>query len=197
MKRVSLLSVVFVASLFLAGSVSGQRADRYTGTVIIFGSGLNTRTVSSTFEIRLTGITPESEAERYRAMLEEGGQSRLADELREKNLGGVQFGGRLGPTVVAAFERVRDGERMLTVVFERWLTFGELRAGARSLDYPFGVFEIVFESGKNEGGGTFIGAARIRLGKDEKTGAQEIELLGFGSFPGKLLGVKQVDRRLP
>jgi hypothetical protein len=194
MKRINLIVFTMIFAM-LGISVSAQNVDRYTGTALVYGSGFNTRTVTANFEIRLNGYTSDAETERYGALLKDGGQSKLAQELSKINLGKVQFDGRLGPTVVAAFQGKDGDETKLTVVFERWLSFGELRRGARSTDYPFGVIEINFEPGKNEGQGTFIGAARIRLDKND--GRDEIELEGFGSFPGKVFGVKQVENRLP
>jgi hypothetical protein len=144
----------------------------------------------------LSGRTSDAEAERYHKILkEDGGQYRLSELLKNNDLGRISFSGRLGPTVVAAFERKQGDKRRLMVVFERWIGFGEFRAGARSLDYPFGVLEMVFDPVKNRGEGTFISAARVRLGKDDETKEDQIELEGFGTFPGKLIGVRQTERR--
>lgn len=195
MNKLILTGLMMVLTTGFAISASAQNADRFTGSAIIYGSGFNTRTISTNFDIRLKGYTSDSESEEYSKILADGGQSKLEDVLSKKDLGTVQFSGRLGPRVVAAFQG-KDGDRgKLTVVFERWLSFGELRSGARSVDYPFGVIEVMFEPGKNEGQGTFIGAAKIRLGKNDSTGEKEIELIGFGTFPGKVFGVKQTGRQ--
>lgn len=189
--------ILFIAGFGVA-TVNAQRFDRFQGTAVIYGSGTNTRTVTTTFDLTLSGKTSDAESARYHEILKaKGGQQKLADEIRKNDLGRVQFGGRLGPIVVAAFEREDGDKTKLLVVFERWMSFGELRAGTRSVDYPFGVIEIFFEPGKKEGKGTFIGAAKIRLGKNDDTGKDEIELEGFGTFPGKVMGVRQVETRLP
>jgi hypothetical protein len=195
MKKLVFAALTIVLTVLIVVSADAQNVDRYTGTAVIYGSGFNTRTVVSNFDINLKGYTSDGESEAYSKLLADGGQSKLADELSKKDLGTVQFSGRLGPRVVAVF-RGKDGDRdKMTVVFERWISFGEVRYGARSTDYPFGVIEIFFDPDKNEGEGTFIGAAKIRLGKNDSSGEREIELVGFGTFPGKVFGVKQRENR--
>ena len=198
MRKNILGALILVVAGFGVVTVNAQRFDKFQGTAVIYGSGFNTRTITTTFDLTLSGRTSDSETERYHQILRSsGGQQKLADEIRRNDLGQVQFSGRIGPTVVAAFEREDGDKTKLLVVFERWMSFGELRSGARSVDYPFGVIEIFFEPGKKDGKGTFIGAAKIRLGKNSDTGKDEIELEGFGTFPGKVLGVRQVETRLP
>jgi hypothetical protein len=198
MRKNILGALILVVAGFGVVTVNAQRFDKFQGTAVIYGSGFNTRTITTTFDLTLSGRTSDVESARFHEILKtSGGQQKLADEIKRNDLGSVQFGGRLGPTIVAAFER-KDGDKTkLLVVFERWMSFGELRAGARSVDYPFGVIEIFFEPGKKDGKGAFIGAAKIRLGKNDDTGKDEIELEGFGTFPGKVMGVRQVETRLP
>ncbi len=196
MRKGILTVFVFALAVISVTSANAQLVDRFEGTVVVYGSGMNTRLVTSDFNIVLNGRTSDAESDRYHQILKTSGQDKLAEELKKNDLGRVQFGSRLGPTVVAAFERPDGDKTRLMVVFERWITFGELRAGARSVDFPFGVFEIVFEPGKKNGEGTFIGAARVKLGEDDD-GKEEIQLEGFGTFPGKVMGVRMTDRRAP
>ncbi|MBA2378533.1 MAG: hypothetical protein H0V76_03035 [Blastocatellia bacterium] len=188
---------VLTLLLFVFGAVGAdaQRFDRYQGTAVAFGVGPRAQMVSRNFDLRLERRTSEAEVARYRDILRDQGHDALWRELSGNDLGTVGFGGRLGPRVVAAIDRTEGTQQRLMVIFERWLGFGEFRAGARSLDYPFGVLEMVFDSPNASGDGTFIGAARIRLGRDRATNEEQIELESFGTFPGRLMGVRQIERR--
>src|SRR5687768_10412835 len=103
-----LIGLTALIAVFCAVSATAQRADRFTGTALIYGSGFNTRTVTASFDISLKGYTSDAETDAYSKLLADGGQSKLADELSKKDLGTVQFNGRLGPRVVAAFQG-KDG----------------------------------------------------------------------------------------
>ena len=72
----------------------------------------------------------------------------------------------------------------IRVVFKRWLGFGELRRGTRSVDYPFTYVELrINQNGR--GDGMIIPAARVRA-----RGSNTLEVEDFGTFPGRLLGVR-------
>jgi hypothetical protein len=198
MRNKLILDVTFGLALLLGANIAeaeAQQFDRYQGTAVAFGVGPRAQMISRTFDLRLRGRTPEADVARYRDILRDQGHQALWRELSGNDLGSVNFGGRIGPRVVAAIDRSEGTEQRLLVIFERWLGFGEFRAGARSLDYPFGVLEMVFDSPDSAGDGTFIGAARIRLGRDRDTNEEQIELESFGTFPGRLMGVRQVERR--
>jgi len=60
-----------------------------------------------------------------------------------------------------------NGRTKITVLYQRNLRFGELRSGARSVDYPFGYAEMYVGRGENEG--MLIPAARVHL-RDGKRG---------------------------
>jgi hypothetical protein len=76
-----------------------------------------------------------------------------------------------------------NGDRKIMVLFERWMNLYELRAGARSTDYPFGYVELIVDR-NGRGEGTFIPAAHVRL----KNNVVEVE--NFGTFPARLFGVR-------
>jgi hypothetical protein len=75
---------------------------------------------------------------------------------------------------------------------ERWIGFGELRGGYRSLDYPFSYIEIMIDPRTGKGEGTFIPAAQIRF--KTKNGQSQVEIEDFGTFPGRLMGVTMRGR---
>ena len=180
-----------VITLTLAGISYGQRGATYTGTAVIYGSGRNTRTITRTFTLILNGRSSAQDISRYMNVLERSGQDALLREIDDTELGRISLGGSVGvPVNVVIVDRNSD-ETRIRVVFRRWIGFGELRAGFRSVDYPFGYMDLrVSRSGR--GDGTFIPAARIRF-----RNADTIEVEDFGTFPGRLMGVRLHSGRLP
>ena len=88
-----------------------------------------------------------------------------------------------------------EGKKRIRAVFERWINFGEVRGGYRSLDYPFGYLELLIDPATGKGDGTFLEAAQIRWKRDKKTNQYVVEIEDFGTFPARLMGVSQRDRR--
>lgn len=106
-------------------------------------------------------------------------------EIDDNDLGRFSLGSSVGVPVNAVLVDQDGGETRLRVIFQRWIGFGELRRGARSVDYPFGYAEIRLDPKTGHGDGTFIPAARIRF-----KNANTIEVEDFGTFPGRLMGVR-------
>lgn len=124
MKRIA----IFFACALLALSAHGQNASAtFTGTVLLYGSGFNTRTITRTFTLRLTGQTSEREASRLIGILQDRGQSALLDELDNEKVGTFSIGGQIARDVNAAYVTNVGGKMRIRAVFARWIGFGELR----------------------------------------------------------------------
>jgi hypothetical protein len=78
MKKILLLA----AAAIFAPAVPAQDATTFTGTVLTYGSGFNTRARTRTFTLRIKRTTPDSEATRLVRVLEDGGQDKLLDEIK-------------------------------------------------------------------------------------------------------------------
>lgn len=178
-----------IAICILTAAAYGQRANTViTGTAVIYGSGFNTRTVTRNFTLRLNGSTSARDVSRFVGILQERGQDGLLNAIDDERVGNFSLGAQVGRDVnVAYVERVGNQLR-IRAVFARWLGFGELRAGSRSVDYPFSYIEIYVDPATGRGEGTFIPAARIRF--REREGENQVEIEDFGTFPGRLLGVR-------
>jgi hypothetical protein len=176
--------------------VTAQSTNRETfqGTVVSFGSGFNTRTVTSTFTLGITGQTSDQQFQRYLSILQESGQDTLLREVNNENLGYFSIGSQVGRRINFVRETNVNGRRRIFVVFERWTQFAELRGGYRSLDYPFGVVELSIDPRTGRGEGTYIAAARIRWDTDKRTGQSQVEIENFATFPARLMGVVQRNR---
>ena len=171
--------------LLIATSAYAQRGTTLTGTAVIYGSGFSTRTVTRPFTMIINRQTPASDISRYLGTLERGGQDALLRELDDDDYGRFSLGGSVGvPLNAVVIDRVGE-ETRIRAVFKRWIGFGELRRGLRSTDYPFGYVEIRLNRSSSSGDGTFIPAARIRF-----RGGDTVEVEDFGTFPGRLMGVR-------
>jgi hypothetical protein len=189
MKKTTITAMLILAA---AAFASAQERATFTGTALIYGSGFNTRTVTRSFTLRINGTTPGGEAARYLRTLQDDGQEGLLRAVRNNDLGTFSLGGqpalRLNAVTV---DDLGGGRQRIRAVMQRWIGFGELRGGYRSVDYPFSYVEIILDrSGSGEG--TFIPAAQIRF--RNKNGQQQVEIEDFGTFPGRLMGIKMRGR---
>jgi hypothetical protein len=191
MKRNSYLSVIAMMMIAITASLaSAQRGTTFTGTAVIYGSGFNTRTISRPFTMTINGRTSDSDATRYLQTLQRGGQDDFSREIESNEMGRFSFSGQTGlPINAVLVDREGDTTR-IRAVFKRWLGFGELRRGLRSVDYPFTYVELrIDQNGRGEG--MIIPAARVRA-----RGSNTLEVEDFGTFPGRLMGVRMRGGRL-
>lgn len=186
------LTIFFLLLVLTCAAVEAQdRATTFTGTVITYGSGYNTRTQTRTFTLRITGETSDAEATRLIGILQDQGQDKLLDAIRKNDLGTFSIGGNLGQHLNAVRIEDAGGKKRIRAVSERWLGFGELRGGYRSLDYPFSYIELFIDPRTGKGEGTYFGAAQIKFKNNQ------IEIEDFGTFPGRILNVTMRGRPLP
>ena len=193
MKKFNVLGAILLTAFF-AFSASAQGRERFTGTVVFTGSGLNTRTGTTDFTLDITGETSDTEAQNYLSILKKSGQEKVLDEIDDVDNGRFSVNQRVGIPVNVVRETDENGNRKIFVVFRRWMQFAELRGGYRSVDYPFGVIELKIDPQTGKGEGEYFAAARIRLkAKEGKTPTLEVE--NFATFPAKLIGVKSNRQR--
>lgn len=187
------LLIVWLSSA-AGANVSAQGRERFTGTVISYGSGFNTRTVTRTFTLDITGRTADQQAQSFLGILRESGQDRLLDAIDDQELGRFSVGPNVGVPINVVRESVVNGQRRIFVVFRRWQQFAELRGGYRSTDYPFGVIELYVDERTGKGEGTYIAAARIRWEDEGRNNQPQIEIENFATYPARLLGVTRRAR---
>jgi hypothetical protein len=185
---------VFLALLTLCVATTASARETYTGTVLSYGSGFNTRTVSRTFTLTIDRTTPDAEAQEYLSILQSGGQDDALKAIKDQELGRFSVGANLGIPINVVRETVSGGERKIFIVFERWTQFAELRGGYRSLDYPFGVIEMTIDEATGKGDGTYIAAAQIRWRQDKRSKQYQVEIENFATYPARLMGVSRRGR---
>lgn len=186
--------MLFIAAVSM--QAAAQRGTTFTGTAVIYGSGFNTRTITRPFTLIINGRTSASDATRYLGILERGGQDDLLREIEGNDLGRFSMSGSVGVPLSAVIVDREGGETRIRAVFRRWMGFGELRRGLRSTDYPFGYIELRVDPSSGNGDGTFIPAARIRFRNARNAGMDTVEIEDFGTFPGRLMGVRMRGRAL-
>jgi hypothetical protein len=195
MKKALLFAILAIVGL--GTTVIAQQGTTFTGTAVIYGSGMNTRTVTRTFSLIVRGKTSPADSTRFLSLLESGGQTALLNAMDGQDLGRFSFTGSVGePLTGVLIDQVEDGTR-IRAVFKRWIGFGELRGGYRSVDYPFGYVEVIIDPRTGRGSGTIIPAAKIRFRTGKNGVADTVEIEDFGTFPGRLIGVQMRGMRLP
>jgi hypothetical protein len=198
MRKRNILTAILFLTLFAFASVNAdaQGRERFTGTVVYYGSGLSTRTVTTNFTFDITGYTSDEQAKNYLSILKDKGQEKVLEAIDDTELGRFSVGANVGVPVNVVRERDSEGNRRIFAVFRRWTQFAELRYGYRSLDYPFGVIELFIDPRTGKGEGTYIAAAKVRWDSNGDDGAPQVEIENFATYPARLMGVKS-DRKLP
>ena len=195
-----LIGVALCASCVQSANVQGKSTssafkDVYTGNMIYFdgtfgpAAGLrnSNRSGSGIESITLTvnRYTPESDVAAMLGALRQDGQDGLMKALSKEKSGTLQIGTRLARDVQAVWITQTDEGRKICALSERWLGFGELRRGARSVDYPLTYLEIFIEEDGGKSEGSLIPAARVR-----SKGGNNIEIENFGIYPARLTNIK-------
>lgn len=193
MKRLSVFLMMMTTAMIAAVETSAQR-ETYTGTVISYGTGRNTRTTTNTFTLNITGTTSNADVDRLVSVLQEDGQDGLQRAINDNDLGRFSTGAQVGRALGAVRIEQVDGRKRIRAIFERWLNFSELRGGYRSVDYPFSYLEIFVDPATGRGEGTLIEAAQIRWKRDKRSNEYVVEIENFGTYPARLLGVTQRGR---
>jgi hypothetical protein len=155
----------------------------YTGTVVGMGPGGNL--VSRGFTLTIEGYTADEDARKFARILKSQGEDGLLKAIAKEKKGTFALDGQISHDINTVRVHHNPNGRTYTIVFERWLSFFEVRYGTRSEDYPFTYIELFVEEAKGMGG-TLVAAAKIRFNKQNV-----IEIENFGLYPAQLMGVRR------
>lgn len=192
--QLSIAALLAVAlGAFSAGTVLAQtdiyEGSTVTGTVVSFGGRGGSR--SGNFRLIIRNYTSRAEVESLNDALRSG-QDSLLQAISGMSAGQIQIGSGVGvPANVIFAEPSGDGETKITVIYQRYVGFSELRYGTRSADYKFGYAELFIRRNGN-GQGTLIAAAKVRL-----RGGNTWEVEDFGIYPARLMGLRVRGGRVP
>jgi hypothetical protein len=178
------LFLLCCAALFPLPSQSHTNGtQRVNGTFIAIAGGGVGR--SRPFSLIVNRYTPANQLRELNEALGRGGQDELLRTLSKMDAGRVQIGTGVGvPANAVIRDAWGDGGTKLTVLYERYVRFFELRYGTRSQDYPVGYAEIFLDR-NGRGEGTLIPAAKVRL-----RGENTWEVEDFGVLPARLMGLR-------
>jgi hypothetical protein len=172
-------------------SQGGSTKEVYTGTIVYIpgptaGGPGRSRTTTRTFTLTITCTTPDQEVSRLVGILKAEGQDPLLRAISKEKCGVIQVGGSVGRDVnTVRVSGTEEGERKITMLFERWLEFFEVRYGTRSKDYPFTYIEL-FVNNKGKVEGTMIPAAKIQF-----KGDNTIDIENFAAYPARIVGERR------
>ena len=167
------------AKLLNAKAAAGETIQ---GTVVGIGGRMAGRT--RPFTLNVNRYTSPDDVANMNAALRSGGQDALMRVLSKLDAGRIAVGNNVGVTANAVIATpTAEGGTKLMVLYQRTVSFYELRYGARSEDYRVGYAEIYLDR-RGQGQGTFIPAAKVKLEGD--TWVVE----DFGEFPARLLGLR-------
>jgi hypothetical protein len=182
-KRI-LIKSLFVISLLglLCQPVPAQSSNlRVNGTVYFMSGRIAGRSLP--FSLIVNRYSSAGEV----AELNEGlqrGEDQLLRTLSRMSAGRIQIGTGVGLVANAIIAVPWENGTRLTVLYERNVTFFELRYGRRSADYRFGYAELFLDQ-RGRGQGTLIGAAKVKM-----IGGNTWEVEDFGTFPARLMGLR-------
>jgi hypothetical protein len=155
----------------------------FTGTVVGIGPGGNM--VTRGFTLTIEGTTSDVDARRFGRILKSQGEDALLKAIAKEKKGTFALDGQLSHDINTVRFHQNPNGHSYTIVFERWISFFEVRYGTRSEDYPFTYIELFVDETKGMGG-TLMPAAKIRFNKQNV-----IEIENFGIFPAQLIGVRR------
>ena len=191
-KRVLIFLIVLCCMALFAVPSHSEPDDneKITGTFVSMSGRTSGRTRQ--FTVTVDRYTPPNQIRELNEALASGGQDDLLKAMGKMDAGRIQIGTGVGVRANAVIvDPWGDGGRKITVLYERWLQFFELRYGTRSQDYPIGYAEMYLDR-NGRGEGTLIAAARVKL-----KGGNTWEVEDFGVFPARLLGLRSRGRVVP
>jgi len=193
MKRIAGL-LMMLTSVFIF-SVPAQ-SEKYSALGYL-PSGAGVRMVGAgntmNLDLYIERYSTNEEAKLLAGALIDGGNDALLKSLEKmKSIGKITLTGRVGfyDLKLIRSRTLNGGVRRIVAVTDRPLGFLEMYAGTRSQDYPFGIIQMDLKpnkKGREEGEGTMIYAAKIKLIK-----GKTIEIENYGVSPMQLRNVRKL-----
>jgi len=185
-QRIATMAVTFMLGGAALAFAASPGAAGSSGAAVFRGY-LDTRDGSGPhqFTLRVDARTDAGDARRLEAALVEGGQEAMYARLGEmRPAGWLQIDRNTGFPVAVVSERRVDGEREIVALVNRPVGFDEYFWGTMSRNYPFGLVVLTVDE-FGAGRGTFVPAARARIGKDGR-----MSFLDYGAVPYRVMRVR-------
>lgn len=189
------LAVPTGATSATKGDTKGSGKETFSALAYLpTGAGMSMRGAGATANVTIyiDSYSSNQDAQQLQAALLDGGPDVLLKALEKmKPIGRIE---RVGTISFYDFKYIRSvptatGRRIIAVT-DRPIGFREAYADSRSEDYKFGFLQLDLKDdkkGKEEGAGTLIYAAQIKVLKGD-----QVEIENFGVDPIQLMGVRQL-----
>lgn len=189
------VATVVLGTAVAAGPVAGQ-ATPATERLLLTAFAVNMSNIGPpgalVVDITINRWSTADERARLITAMVEKGADALLRELQEAPVHGrFSIPGltgpdphqlRLGHTLHYAWQTPQpDGGRRIVIATDRYIGFQEVQSSARTLDYPFTLFEIRLNK-NNEGEGKMAVGTKITFDKKRNT----VELENYASEPVRL-----------
>ena len=176
----TILLATLIATPIFAAEPPGRE---FTGTAVV-------NTTEGTRSMPLTLVAnryaSEGEVEQLAEVLASGGQSALLGAIRYRNDGQLNLGAEVRPISLVFAEETRDGYRILFLTARR-IDVSEKQLGQESLEYPFGIAEIVIDGFSGKGEGNLHVAAAISIDAEG-----HLEIIDYDGQDGHFRDLRRV-----
>ena len=105
MRTIKYAVTAMILAVMAASGVYAQTSDKYHGSVVSFGSGMNTRMRTSTFDLIINGVTPKDDADGLMKVLDEKGPDHSKCFQISAVVGERTFAAAWGPSKKIAEQR--------------------------------------------------------------------------------------------
>jgi hypothetical protein len=191
-RRLRALPIVTVAAAILAGFSTGPTAAQSGDTPVRYSANavnMNpTRAVATTVEIVVNRWSTDGERDRLQTTLVEQGEDKLLKALQDlPKVGYLRTPDSLAYDLHYARRIVgAGGAERVVLLTDRYIQFWEEANAARTLDYPFMVIELRFDSA-GHGEGKLTVATKITWDGEKK----QITLEDYEAQPVRLTNVRR------
>lgn len=139
--------------------------------------------------VRLTIIinsyTPDEDVPPLAETLKTEGPDALAKALEKVDRGDIAAGDQLGNTINVARTFQTDKGRVIRLLLNRPIGFLEAARRGRSMDYEFGLVELIVDE-KGKGSGVMVPAAKIMFNKEG-----QLDIENYGISPVRITNVQR------
>jgi hypothetical protein len=181
-----------VAALLLAGSAAATQAPApQKEEITAFGVNMDGGR-AGVVQIEIDKWSPDGDREALlKAFVDKGQDEMLKELLKRPRLGFIRLPNTLGHDIHYAVQQpLPEGGRRVIVVTDRPIGFAEARNNSRSMDYPFTMIELRFNTA-GVGEGKMSTGTQIAKSKD----GTHLELEMWGNTPTRFTEVKSKPKK--
>lgn len=186
----ALIVLIFAGLCVQAEPPAPELPETFTGTFVYMGNA--GRPFSERLMVVVDRWSIPAERRGFYEAIRSGGTDGLLKAMEDVKVGYVSTMSSLGWRLRVAHSEQTEKGRLVRVVTDRPIAFGEMKAMTQTLDYPLGVIEFVLPPDGKPGEGTVIPMAKVSV--DEK-GTLQVETYRFDTGQNRFMGVEKDQPR--